>query len=243
MLHNQFYHPLHLILTECHLAQYCLCLVGGEALEVLLTRSDDESRHVECSRTHEILCLALSRIAIGTMLLAREDHSEIIIGNTPTHHIHHWFGVALVLGQRVIYYIKETLTALLGFALDEQGCHGIVDDIPYTLAFLTFEDGSEIAREALPTALQGEHTACACLEMGMVGSRGTAFGPIVEHHHLGIFVEQIEHLTIIAQDTLRFVSQRGDGEMCGQDGEWIDEQLEMLVDNLLRLLLGAILFT
>ena len=77
----------------------------------------------------------------------------------------------------------------------------------------------------------------------MVGSRGATFGSVVEHHHLGIFVEQIEHLTIIAQDTLRFVSQRGDGEMCGQDGEWIDEQLEMLVDNLLRLLLGAILFT
>ena len=77
--------------------------------------------------------------------------------------------------------------------------------------------------------------------MGMVGSRGSAFGTIVKHHHLGIFVEQVEHLTIITQDALRFVPQRGDGEMRWQDGEWIDEQLEMLVDNLLRLLLWTII--
>ena len=41
MLNNQFDHFLHLILTECHLAQDSLGLVGSEALKVLLTWSDD----------------------------------------------------------------------------------------------------------------------------------------------------------------------------------------------------------
>ena len=76
--------------------------------------------------------------------------------------------------------------------------------------------------------------------MSMVGSRGATFGSVVEHHHLGIFVEQIEHLAIVAQYALWLVAQRGDGEVCGQNGERIDKQLKVLVDNLLGLLLGAV---
>ena len=76
--------------------------------------------------------------------------------------------------------------------------------------------------------------------MSVVRSRGTALRPVVEHHHLGIFVKQVEYLAIIAQYALRLMPQRRYSEMSREYGEGIDEQFKMLVYYLLCLFLGAV---
>ena len=79
--------------------------------------------------------------------------------------------------------------------------------------------------------------------MSMVGSRCSALWTVIEHHHLGIFVEQVEYLAIVAKYALRLMPKRGDGEVRGEYGEGIDEQFEMLVYYLLCLFLGAVCLT
>ena len=83
MLHYPLNHLCHLVVAESYLAEDSLSLVGSETVEVFLAWSNTQSSHVEGTGTNEILCLALSRIAVGTMFLAREDHREITVGNTP----------------------------------------------------------------------------------------------------------------------------------------------------------------
>ena len=79
--------------------------------------------------------------------------------------------------------------------------------------------------------------------MSVVRSRGAALRPVVEHHHLGIFVKQVEYLAIIAQYALRLMPQRRYGEMRREYGIWIDKQFKMLVYYLLYLFLGAVSLT
>ena len=79
--------------------------------------------------------------------------------------------------------------------------------------------------------------------MGMVWRGGTALGTIVEDHQFGIVVEQFMDLAVGLTDELRLVPDAGDGEVDGQDGEGIDEQVVLAVNALLRLFLGTVLLT
>ena len=79
--------------------------------------------------------------------------------------------------------------------------------------------------------------------MGMVWCGGTALGTVVEDHQLGIVVEQLMDLAVGLADELRLVPDAGDGEVDGQDGEGIDEQVVLAVNALLHLFLGTVLLT
>ena len=99
VFHYSLHHLLHLVVTECHLAQDSLSLFGCQSLKILLAWSDYQSCHVQCSGTDDILRLALCLIAVWTMLFTREHHREVLLRHTPTHHIHHRLCLALVLRQ------------------------------------------------------------------------------------------------------------------------------------------------
>ena len=77
--------------------------------------------------------------------------------------------------------------------------------------------------------------------MGVVWSRCTTFGTIIEDHQLRELVEQFMDLTIVVEYALRLMLDAWDGEVCRQDGVGVDEQVEMVVDGFLRLFFGPVL--
>ena len=79
--------------------------------------------------------------------------------------------------------------------------------------------------------------------MCVVGGRGSAFGAIVEHHQLWIAFEQLVNLAVGLTNELRLVLHAGNGEVNGQDGVGVDEQVVLTVDALFELLLGTVLLT
>ena len=77
--------------------------------------------------------------------------------------------------------------------------------------------------------------------MGVIGSRSTALWSVIEYHHLWILGKQLVNLAIGITNQLRLVLYRWNGKVDGQDGEGVDQQVELSIDRFLNLLLGAIL--
>ena len=75
----------------------------------------------------------------------------------------------------------------------------------------------------------------------MIGSRSTALWSVIEYHHLWILGKQLVNLAIGITNQLRLVLYRWNGKVDGQDGEGVDQQVELSIDRFLNLLLGAIL--
>ena len=71
---------------------------GSHATEILFTRSDDESTHIDCSWTDDVLVVTLGGITRRTVLATRQHHAEQHIVRTPYDDIHH--GLCTVVGRR-----------------------------------------------------------------------------------------------------------------------------------------------
>ena len=75
----------------------------------------------------------------------------------------------------------------------------------------------------------------------MVGRRGTTLRSVIEHHELRVAVEQAVHLYIELFYALRLVARGGNGVVRRQNGEGIDQKLQVVVELLLDLFLRTVL--
>ena len=80
---------------------------GCESAEILLAWRDEKSAHVECTGTHEELLFALSRVAVGPMLFAGDDHREKVFTLAPSQDVEHRFRLALALRQNLVKAVEE----------------------------------------------------------------------------------------------------------------------------------------
>ena len=105
----------------------------------------------------------------------------------PGHDIHHRLRIGL--RQCLIEAAEQLLVAILRTAADEQGRTGIVVNLRDILIVVQTDNHRQVARQALPRQLQGQQSASASLQMGMVWGRGTTLRAIVEHHQFRVFLE------------------------------------------------------
>ena len=82
---------------KCALPQQGQGLVGRDALIVLASGHDEQSRHVECTGAHEQLLLPFFVIAVRAVLRPWYDYRDKLIALSPAHDVHH--GFRLVGGQ------------------------------------------------------------------------------------------------------------------------------------------------
>ena len=97
---------LHGIVVEAAFAQNGCGLFGCEAFEVVLSRGDDESRHIECPGTDKTLRGVVGEIAVGPVLPAWEHHRDECLLLPPSHDVHHGFSAISVL-FRIQHMIKN----------------------------------------------------------------------------------------------------------------------------------------
>ena len=176
------------------------------------------------------------------MLATREDHRQILVVAPPAHDIHHRLRVVVLHRQGFVEAQEQLFVAVLRVTADEQGRTGVFLDERDVFALVQGDDGGEVAAQPLPRQLQGQPSAGACLEMGMVRGGGAALRTVVEHHHLRIFLQQLVNLAVGLADALRLMPHAGDGEVYRQDGVGVHEQVEVVVDRFLRLFLRTVLF-
>ena len=88
---------LHGIVVEAAFAQNGCGLFGCEAFEVVLSRGDDESRHIECPGTDKTLRGVVGEIAVGPVLPAWEYHRDKRLLLSPSHDVHHGLSAIRVL--------------------------------------------------------------------------------------------------------------------------------------------------
>ncbi len=72
-------------------------------------------------------------------------------------------------------------------------------------------------------ALQQVRCLESCLQMEMIGSRGTASGPVVENNVVRQLPGQGEHVSRFMADALRHMGMNGDGDVITEDGKRIGE--------------------
>ena len=68
------YHLGHLFFAERHLVEDVQGHLGGQSFKVFLARGNDQTSHIEGSRTDDHLGAAFCEIAVGTVLLPGEHH-------------------------------------------------------------------------------------------------------------------------------------------------------------------------
>ena len=88
----------------------------------------------------------------GTVLPARQYHAEHGITIVPDNDIHH--GLALVFSRRqaVIEPTEQAFSHLkvLLITANDEGCCGIVDDLPNAIVLLILENFHQITAQSLP---------------------------------------------------------------------------------------------
>ena len=159
----------HLLCRNAALAQQGCGFVEVDLAEVFLARSDDQSCHVERSWRNHHLGLAFGEIGVRAVLLSRDDDADKLVAFSPGDDVHH--GLALVATHRhgAIEAMEEFLVAVLALRDDDEGRHEEVAQHGNLLLVVERDDVGEVAREALPVGLQGQHAACASLEVQVVG--------------------------------------------------------------------------
>ena len=55
-------------------------------------------------------------------------------------------------------------------AADKQGGAGVLVDDGDVFIIVEADDLCQVTAQSLPGELEGQHTTCACLEVGMIGS-------------------------------------------------------------------------
>ena len=176
-----FHHLGHLLLGKRHLFIYSTDYLRRQTTEVLFARGDDESTHVDGSRTDEILGIANSRIAIGTVLATRQHHTEQLVALLPHDDIHHGF---LTVGSDVLQGVIQTAEKPFAIchatAAHKESGSGIVRDMPDARHLIVaFQYFDQIAAEALPGRLQRHHAITDKLQMSVVRCRGTTQRTII----------------------------------------------------------------
>ena len=229
-----------LCVLQCHLAEHAHRPLGSQLPEVLFPWGDDEACHVESPRTNEALLHALGEIAVGTVLCPWNDHRDVVVATSPSYDVHHWLRVVAVERHHVVEAVEQPFLRLWTMAAEQQCKAEIVAYLPYSLKVVQGKQRSEVAAQSLPTALQWHKSARSCLEMGMVGSRGSTFRTIVEHHLVRIVGQHPHHLVKVAHYPLWLMLLRRYGEMGGKYGVWVDEKLEALVNVFLELVGRAV---
>ena len=127
---------------------------------------------------------------------------------------------------------KKALVAVAVARLDEESGANVVVHCQQTVGVVELHQGGQVATEPLPAGLQWHNAAAAGLEVGMVGSAGTAFRPVVKYHQLGIGCQQALYFAIALQDGLRLVATGRNGEVGRQNGVGIHQQLVFWVEGL-----------
>ena len=232
---------LHLLLREGALLQDSLSHIGRDTVEVLTARRDEVARHIQGTGTHQQLFVASLVIAVGTVLPPGEHHRDKLIIHMPCHDIHHGLRLFGQLRQGVIERGKHTFTAAAATCTDHQCGTGIILDHTERGIITAAGHLREVARQALPLFLQGKDTRGTCLQMGMVGCRGTTERSVIEDHQFGIMSQQLYHLAIHATNLLGLMPAGRNGEMHGEDGIWVDQQFIVHILYFRQLLCGTVL--
>ena len=81
-----------------YLTVYSQNLLFGQALEILLSRSDDHTEHVDTSRAYQNLAL-IRIIAVGTVLAARNYSRDDLTVTVECKHVHTRLIVTLIDGH------------------------------------------------------------------------------------------------------------------------------------------------
>ena len=233
-------------LGDGHFAEDVLGHTGCHAVEVLTTGRDEEAAHVDGSGTDEAVGTTFSEIAVGTVLATGEDNIDDVFalrgvgsGLPPGEEIEIGLTGSFGTGDGIEEFMQEEGVGLGRYAAHDEGGTGIAleEEDACVLAgiahFLEFGfflmgrwiDALEAVLEDAPVFLDGDNAAHAGLQMGMVGSGGSAMGTIVEDEMMGHVpcqtVDDVGETVVF----LREVATRGDGEVTGKYGEGIDEDV------------------
>ena len=100
-------HRGHRSLRNGHLAQDINGLGSRQRFKVALPGRDEKAGHIQCARADKHLLLTLGTIAVGAMLAARENHAQLHVTVTPSHHIEHRFRITVGHRQRLIQFFKQ----------------------------------------------------------------------------------------------------------------------------------------
>ena len=195
-------------------------------------------------------------IAFGTVFGTREhqgDQSIRVGGMTfvhPREQIHVGFSILLCSRQSFNELPQQQLLTLSSFADDgKHGARVIFQEIdPGTFIFVSgfFHRGRffgslgvnsfQAAFISLPISLQGKKTSRPGLEMHMIGRRSSASCSIIEYDVVIQLRSDATKRRIIAIHRLGRVPATGDGQMMGQDGKRIDQDIVLSLHGQCNLL-------
>ena len=78
-------------LTYCYFVEYAFNIFLCQGVVIFLYWSNDESRHVKCSGTYEVLFLTIGIIAQWSVSSPREYYYNGKFLFLPCYYVHHWF--------------------------------------------------------------------------------------------------------------------------------------------------------
>ena len=159
-----------IFLGERHLPENVKGRLWRQPLIVFLSGRNDQSCHIEGTWTDDKLFCAFGIVAVGTMLATWENDGEELIMATPADNVHHRLCLVFLDGQCLVETQEELFIAVLRMAADKQGRAGVLVDDGDVFIVVEADDLCQVTAQSLPGELEGQHTTCACLEMGVIGS-------------------------------------------------------------------------
>ena len=234
---------IHHLLCDATLFDDSLGTFGGKALKVVRTRCDEHTRHIKRARAYQhLLVFVFCKVAVGAVLFARDHYHDKLVALFPGHHVHHRLGLVGTQWHSLIQ-LTESLHAGLG-ALAGYCHHGAQEAAHLSNnSVAIIGHHVQVSAQALPSCLQGQKATGACLQVHMVGSRSATLRSVIEHHNFRIVGQQFINLAYVLFDALWHMLILRNGEVCGQDGERVDEQCEALFQGNLYLLFRTVLGT
>ena len=119
--------------------------LGRETAEVFLARRDDESSHIYCARTDDILGIALSGIAVGAVFLSGQNHRDELFARSPRDDVHHRLCIVRSCGQTMVKLLEQAFAGLSTMALDDQSGSGVFGQLPDALVLVLLKHLDEIS--------------------------------------------------------------------------------------------------
>ena len=223
--------------------EYFDSTLGCDTVEVAPAWRNNQSCHVESTRTDKEFTAVVGKIAVGTMLCTRYHDREQGVAVAPCHDVHHRFGVASVHRESRIEHAEESFAHLRMRAADNKRRHYIARNQCQILFIIFLYKHIKAATESRPVGLQWQDATCSGLEMLMVGSRRTTLWTIIEHHKFGIQTQKLVYFAIVSTHFLLSVTAHRNGEVRRKNRIRIDKKREIAVNVLRHLLLRTVAFT